>query len=86
MSTDGRFAILLAVMAALLFFIRLVPKTPTAETRSAFFLGGMARAPHCQPLLRSRFPLLLALQASGCICGNVDLLAITDVTLTKSPT
>ena len=86
MSTDGRFAILLAVMAALLFFIRLVLKTPTAETRSAFFLGGVARAPHCQLSSLSRSPLLLALQASGRICGNVDLLAIADVTLTRSPT
>ena len=86
MNTDGRFAILVAVMTALFLFILLVLKTFAAETRSAFFFGGVARAPHCQPLLRSKFPLLLALQASGCICGKVDLLAIADVTLTRSPT
>ena len=86
MDTDGRVAILFAVMTALFLFILLVLKTFAAETRSAFFFGGVARAPHRQLSLRCGSRLLLALQASWRIRGNVDLLAIADVTLTRSPT
>ena len=73
-------------MTALFLFILLVLKTFAAETRSAFFLGGVARAPHRQLSLLCGSPLLLALQANGRMCGNIDLLAIADVTLTRSPT